>query len=101
MEEIKELARLYAESKMRENWDRKDEVDIAVFYNHMVDYLLEELRKCQLWGRYEDWKESHFQYDEYFQKYHKRTSFNGSVAPFSSEYTEMDLRGEYIKINNL
>lgn len=36
----KEAARLYAESKMQIGWDRNDSIEISIFYNHVVNYLL-------------------------------------------------------------
>jgi hypothetical protein len=43
LQEIKEKARLFAESKMEVYgiWDRKDGLYIAIFYNHMIDFLFE------------------------------------------------------------
>jgi len=38
-EDLKEQARLFAESKMTDNWDRKDHIMIGVFYKHFVDYI--------------------------------------------------------------
>lgn len=34
-----EAARVFAESKMPENWDRKDGLNISVFYNHMLKFI--------------------------------------------------------------
>lgn len=45
---VREQARLYAESKMYVGWDRKDAVQIATFYNHMVDFLTEKV--VELWA---------------------------------------------------
>jgi hypothetical protein len=42
-QEIEESARLYAEGQMPDEWDRKDGILIAVFYNHMIDYYAERL----------------------------------------------------------
>lgn len=43
LQEIKEKARLFAESKMEVYgiWDRKDGLYISIFYNHMIDFLFE------------------------------------------------------------
>lgn len=38
-EGVKEAARQYAETKMPENWDRHDEIQISIFYNHMIDFI--------------------------------------------------------------
>jgi hypothetical protein len=61
--------------------------------------LREELRKCRLWLGYEDWKGFNYSYNDYTDKYYKTK--DGKVMPFSKEYEEMDLRKEYIKLNNL
>jgi len=35
-----ESARVWAESKMpEEGWDRKDGLNISIFYNHMLKYI--------------------------------------------------------------
>lgn len=39
--EAQEKARLYAESQMGEVWNRKDHHKVVVFYNYMVQYLIE------------------------------------------------------------
>lgn len=62
--------------------------------------LREELRKCRAWNKYEDWKSYNYTYDDYENKYYKGGSTTG-VVPFSPAYEEMDLRREYIKLNNL
>ena len=46
-EEIQEQARLFAESKMPENWDRKDQIAIGVFYKYFTDYILEAYAQQQ------------------------------------------------------
>lgn len=38
---VREEARLYAESQMWPDWDRKDGVSIASFYGHFIDYILD------------------------------------------------------------
>jgi hypothetical protein len=43
-EEI-EVARLYAEGRMGDNWDRNDVNTVAVFYNYYYGYLISELNK--------------------------------------------------------
>lgn len=96
----KEEARLYAESKMYEGWNRRDGIEIAVFYNHMVDFLVEELRKAKAWIAYDDWKSYNYTYEDYSEKYYKGGADTG-IVPLSREYTEYELRQEYKKINNL
>lgn len=36
---FREAARLNAESKMPDNWDRQDVILIAAFYNHYIEYM--------------------------------------------------------------
>jgi len=38
--EVMELARVYAEYKMPDNWDRNDSIQIPIFYNHMINYII-------------------------------------------------------------
>lgn len=41
-EETLEAARLFAESKMPfQEWDRKDHINLGVFYKYLVDYIME------------------------------------------------------------
>lgn len=63
--------------------------------------LREQLRKCRAWNNYEDWKRFNYTFDDYSDKYYKKQKLNGQAIPFSPEYTELDLRKEYIKLNNL
>lgn len=37
--EAKEEARLYAEMKMGDNWDRNDPINIGNFYDHYIFFL--------------------------------------------------------------
>ena len=102
--ETKEDARQYAESKMPvEDWDRKDEILIAVFYNHFIDYIMEELRKSRCWGKYDEWVKENYVLDDWSTNpgAHYFIKINGQVPPFSSSIPEMSVRREYIKINNL
>lgn len=65
-----------------------------------VVQLREDIRKCRAWLTYPDWKDYNYTYDEYENKYYKGGRTNG-VVPFSPQYEEMDLRKEFIKLNNL
>ncbi len=64
VEEIKESARIYAESQMSkaygENWDRKDHIAIGIFYKHYIDYVMSVCRAqsqpAMKWVRVEDRK---------------------------------------------
>ena len=38
----RESARLFAESKMPENWDRKDDYQVAIFYEHFYEFLMQK-----------------------------------------------------------
>ena len=60
----------------------------------------EELRKCRAWHQYEDWKEFHYQYDDYTGEYCQKGK-GGSVLPFSGGIKEMDIRRKFIEENNL
>lgn len=101
-EQTREEARQYAESKMPESWDRKDNILIPIFYSHFIDYIMEELRKSRCWARYKNWKEQNYKYSDYEDKWYPRAkSGSYEVAPFSPQYEEMEIRQEYIKLNNL
>lgn len=65
-----------------------------------VVQLKEELRKCRAWNGYEDWKNFNYTYNDYEDRFYKGGQTTG-VVPFSIAYTEMDLRKEYIKSNDL
>lgn len=39
--EVQEKARLWAETRMPEGWDRKDFYKVVSFYNWMVQYLID------------------------------------------------------------
>ena len=34
-----EKARLFAESQMPEDWNRKDQINVSIFYIHMLDFI--------------------------------------------------------------
>lgn len=61
--------------------------------------LKEEVRKLRAWLNYEDWVNQHYFYDRDSSKYWKMK--DGKPVAFSLEYSGVELRKSYAKLNNL